>query len=267
MKLLRRINLLISHLYSETNWVYKLLDLILKYKHGNGHFCHLKWLRIRYHQRVQIILLHWCSIYTNQKLLQFIIIKICIYPIYFSSYKIPIMVLIYSLKAQICLYLYSDLNLKRNLLIKFNTQYAIQLVCLLNSLIWFPSDIKLIMLLILSKDSRIKSIFKFCWITLIHSDISLKSETLKSFKVMIILVFTEMSLLIHQLALTSWDFWRIKWKKKVEIQEPWMKFKIFSKSLNLNISELHLKNSGFKISMNSVKLNSTQHLKLWWGIY
>lgn len=151
---------------------------------------------------------------------------------------------IYWLKTQIWVFLYFVLNLKRNLPMKFNILFVIQLVCLLNSWIWFLSDIKLIMLSISLKDWKIRLILKSYSITLILWDTSLKSETSKFFKVMIIQDFIVMFLSIHQLALISWDSWKIKWKSKVVIQEQWMKFKIFSRNSNLNISEHHWKNSG-----------------------
>lgn len=151
---------------------------------------------------------------------------------------------IYWLKTQIWVFPYFVLNLKRNLLMKFNILFVIQLVCLLNSWIWFLSDIKLIMLSISLKDWKIRLILKSYSITLIHWDTSLKSETSKFLKVMIIQDFIVMSLSIHQLVLISWDSWKIKWKSKVVIQEQWMRFKIFSRNSNPNISEHHWKNSG-----------------------
>lgn len=53
--------------------IYKHLDFLLskqKTQNGNVHICRLKRLCWRCYSWLQILLLHWCSVYTNQKLLQ-----------------------------------------------------------------------------------------------------------------------------------------------------------------------------------------------------
>ena len=130
---------------------------------------------------------------------------------------------------------------------------AIQQECWSNFWIWYPFVINLTMWSILSKDWRIKWISNFSWIISILLDIFLKWGISKYWREMTTLDFIEMSLLILLLDLTLWDFWNKKWPKKEETQGPWMKFKIFSKSLNLNIFELLSRNYGLKISPNFAK--------------
>lgn len=155
---------------------------------------------------------------------------------------------------------------KENLPMKSNTFKATLPACLSNSSIWSPSDINLTMLSTSYRVSRIRSISNCWWITLILLDISLKWEISKFLKVMTTQDSTEMCLLIPLSVPTSWNFWRRKWPKKEEIPGPWTKFRISSRSWNLNISEPPSKNYGWKISLNSVKFISTPPPTTWWTI-
>lgn len=170
---------------------------------------------------------------------------------------------IYSLKTLTWAFPYSDPNSKRNLPTKSNTQYATQPVCLLNFLIWSPSGTKSTTLSTSLKVWKTKLISKSSSITLILLDTSLKSEISKFFKVMITQVSIEMSLSIPPLVHTSWGSFKMKWKRKVETQELWTRFKIFSKNLSQSILEHLWKSYGWRTFMNSAKQNLIQHLKIW----
>lgn len=124
-----------------------------------------------------------------------------------------------------------------------------QLVLWFNFLIDLPLNIKLIMLLIILKEWRIKLIQNYCKVMLIHSDGTLNLLMLKFLKAMIILVYIEMCLLILQLDRILWTSWKNKWSDKVVNLELWHKFKTFSRTWNLNTSEPPLKSYGFKISI------------------
>ena len=156
---------------------------------------------------------------------------------------------------------------KENLLMKSNMFKATLPACLSTSSTWSPSDTNLTTLSTSYRVSRTRLILNCLWITLILLDISLKWEISKFLRVMITQDSTEMCLLIPLLDPTSWNFWRRKWLKKEEIPGPWMKFKISSRSWNLNISEPPSKNCGWKIFLNSAKFTSTLPPTTWWKIW
>ena len=76
-------------------------------------------------------------------------------------------------------------------------------------------------------------------------------------------VSTEMSSLILPLDHTSCGFWKKKWRRKVEIQELWLKFKIFSENLSRSTFEPPWKNFGLKISMNIALSSWIPPLVIW----
>ena len=141
---------------------------------------------------------------------------------------------------------------------------AIQLECSWNSWIWSLSAINSTMLLTSSKDSRTKSTLSFWWTILTPLDTSQKWGISRFWKVMITLDSTEMCLLTPLLALISWDSLKRKWRKKEETQGQWTKFRVYSRNLNLSISEPPLKNCGWKISTSSVKFTWTLPQQTWW---
>lgn len=107
--------------------------------------------------------------------------------------------------------LWLKISSKQNLHIKFNMSNAIQLVCWFNSLICLPLNIKLIMLLIILKESKIKSIQNYFKAMRTHLATIPNFQMSKSLRVMITPDSIGMSLSILLLDLILWDFYKNKW--------------------------------------------------------